>query len=201
MSTFQIGQLIFVVSNKTQTVLPGLIQEETRSRNLNGELVSYKVLVGPPGSPKSKVFDLSRVDGDVYGSTEEVKEIMLRRFTEFVDSICSKAQQNANEWYGGISIGGNQVAGTGPGDKVDPEAIMNDLTNGQNQQQQGQPQYVQIQGNQAFPTTAGSQPMNFQQARRQTQQRMMGDGNPTQLIEMPDGTLKEVKININNPKQ
>ena len=194
MATFQIGQLIFVVSNKTQTVLPGLIQEETRSRNLNGELISYKVLVGPPNSPKARVFDLSRVDGDVYGSTEEVKEAMLHRFTDFVDNICAKAQQNATEWYGGINVNGNQMSTSG--EKVDPAAIMNDITSGP-----VGPQYVHVQGNQAFPAQMGQQPMNFQQARRQAQQRMTDSGNPTQLVEMPDGSLKEVQINVNNPKQ
>lgn len=194
-TTFQIGQLIFVVSNKTQTVLPGLIQEETRSKNLNGEIVSYKVLIGPPNSSKARVVDLSRLDGEIYSSTEEVKEIMLRRFSEFVDNICIRAQQNANDWYGGMGPPGAQM--NNPNDKVDPAAIMNDINSGP----QG-PQYVQIQGNQAIPISPGVMPaMNYQQARRQVQRGMGDSGNPTQLIQMEDGTLKEVPININNPKQ
>lgn len=190
MSTFQIGQLIFVVSNKSQTVLPGIIQEETVSKNLNGEMVSYKILIGPPNSPRSKIIDLSRVDGEVYGSAEEVKEIMLKRFTDYVDGICQKAQQNAQEWYGGINTNNQSI---NVGEKLDPATLMNDINN-------GQPQYVQIHGNQAIPMSPGM-PQNYQQARRQVQQNMSDSGNPTQVIQMSDGTLKEVSINVNNPKQ
>ena len=55
--TYNIGQIIYVLSNKTQTVLPGIVQEEIHYRSLNGENVSYKIAIGPQN--KQRIVDFS----------------------------------------------------------------------------------------------------------------------------------------------
>ncbi|NBP04439.1 MAG: hypothetical protein EBU90_31015, partial [Proteobacteria bacterium] len=59
--SFAIGQVIYVLSDKTQTVLPGIVQEEIHHRSIDGEKVSYRVAIGPPN--KQRVVDLATVDG------------------------------------------------------------------------------------------------------------------------------------------
>ena len=184
---FQIGQLIYVVSNKTQTVLPGLIQEENRSISLNGEVVSYNVLIGPQGSPKSRILDLSKVDGEVYGSLDQVKESLMQKFSEMLDEICYRADQNATAWYSNVNQ--QMQMPQDPNAKIDPAAIMNDITSGH---QGNNPMVVNIQGNQAVPVNMQQRPTNLQQARKQLQDNLTDNSNK-KLVQMPDGTLKEVE--------
>jgi hypothetical protein len=200
MSAFKIGQPIFVFSNKNQTILPGIINAINRCEELSGESVSYKVLIGPPSSPKAKILDLSKIDGEVYNNLEEVKEMMMKKFSDFVDEICLKAENYANEWYNNIEI--QNINQTEDG-KVDPASLMKDINT-------NTPQYINIQGNQAFlpnqqPPNANQQQYyahNYNLARKQLQNNLTDNsGNPVHYIQMNDGTVREVPINITNPKK
>lgn len=163
---YEIGQVIFVVSSKTQTVWPVVIQEEITSKRLNGQEVSYKVLFGPANVKDPKIKDLSRVDGEIFGSIEEVREYFLKGFAMLVDNLCDKAQQNAVEWYGIVDKNGQNIVDNGG--KIDPSTIMSDINNS------SQPQYVQIHGNRGVPVNMQNPntPTNYQSARKQLQQKM-----------------------------
>jgi hypothetical protein len=72
------------------------------------------------------------------------------------------------------------------------------------------PQYINIQGNQAFlpnqqPPNANQQQYyahNYNLARKQLQNNLTDNsGNPVHYIQMNDGTVREVPINITNPKK
>ena len=82
---YNIGQIIYVLSNKSQVVLPGIVREEIHYRSLDGENVSYKIAIGPPN--KQRIVDLSTVDGEVYGSLEDVRNILISKLTAFVDDL------------------------------------------------------------------------------------------------------------------
>jgi len=95
--SYNIGQIIYVLSNKTQTVLPGIVREEIHYRSLDGENISYKIAIGPQG--KQRVVDLSSVDGEVYGSLEEVRNVLVGKLTAFVDELCSTTNDRVSQWY------------------------------------------------------------------------------------------------------
>jgi hypothetical protein len=120
--SFSIGQVIYVLSDKTQTVLPGIVQEEIHHRSIEGEKVSYRVAIGPPN--KQRVVDLATVDGEVYGDLEEVRNVLVSRLTVFVDDLCNTTSERVSQWY--HSTNRTPAAATSNG-KLDPAALMNEV--------------------------------------------------------------------------
>jgi hypothetical protein len=131
--SFAIGQVIYVLSDKTQTVLPGIVQEEIHHRSIDGEKVSYRVAIGPQG--KQRVVDLATVDGEVYGDLNEVRNVLIARLTAFVDDLCNTTNERVNQWYHNTQRTPTTPSGNG---KLDPAALMNEVasTNGYPVQQQ-----------------------------------------------------------------
>lgn len=120
--SFAIGQVIYVLSDKTQTVLPGIVQEEIHHRSIEGEKVSYRVAIGPQG--KQRVVDLATVDGEVYGDLNEIRNVLISRLTAFVDDLCNTTNERVNQWYHNTQ---RSVASTTSNGKLDPAALMNEV--------------------------------------------------------------------------
>ena len=120
--SYSIGQIIFVLSNKTQKVLPGIIREDIYYRSVDGEKVSYKISIGSPA--KQRIVDLSSVDGEVYGSIEEVRSVLINKLTTFVDELTEETNQRVIEWYGGAS---SQVQHSDSGGRLDPSDLLNEV--------------------------------------------------------------------------
>lgn len=121
---FTIGQVIYVLSDKTQTVLPGIVREEIHHRSLDGEKVSYRVAIGPP--TKQRVVDLATVDGEVYGDLSEVRNVLISRLTAFVDELCNTTAGRVDQWYGSLNKPPGHVQQ--PGEKLDPSVLMNEMS-------------------------------------------------------------------------
>ena len=171
--SFNIGQVIYVLSDKTQTVLPGIIQEEIHHRSIDGEKVSYRIVIGPPN--KQRVVDLSTVDGEVYGSLDEVRNVLVSRLTAFVDDLCSTTTDKVNQWYNVPNK--TSVAGTSNG-KLDPAALMNEVSSAQTQG------YVQ------------QQPMKVNGVNGTVRNSFADPDLLTREIIDADGTIRKVSINI-----
>lgn len=129
--SFTIGQIIYVLSDKSQTVLPGIVREEIHHRSIDGEKVSYRVMIGPQG--KQRVVDLATVDGEVYGDLSEIREVLIQRLTAFVDDLCNTTSDRVNQWYGTNNT--KQVSHSSNGEKLDPSVLMNELNDKQYTQQ------------------------------------------------------------------
>lgn len=119
--SYSIGQVIFVLSNKTQTVLPGIVREEIYYRSLDGENVSYKIAIGPPN--KQRIVDLSSVDGEVYGSLDDIRKILIDKLTAFVDDLCVSTNERVNQWYGSS----NKPVPQSPTGRLDPSDLLNEV--------------------------------------------------------------------------
>jgi hypothetical protein len=119
---YNIGQIIYVLSNKTQTVLPGIVREEIYHRSLDGENISYKIAIGPQG--KQRVVDLSSVDGEVYGSLDEVREVLIGKLTSFVDDLCATTNERVNQWY---SSGNKPITQSSTNSRLDPSDLLHEV--------------------------------------------------------------------------
>ena len=172
--SYSIGQVIFVLSNKTQTVLPGIIREEIHYRSLEGDHVSYKIAIGPP--TKQRIIDLSSVDGEVYGSLDEIRTVLIGKLTAFVDDLCVTTNERVSQWYGGVNQSPMQ---TQSGGRVDPSDLLNAVQVSGQQQQQPQPSMFQTHDPRANLRSAMSE----------------SDLNTREII-MADGTIRKLQINI-----
>lgn len=95
----KLGKIVFVLSKKTQTIVPVIVREKNICESLEGLKTTYKVLIGEPN--KAKLVDLSKLEGaEVFGSTEEVKKYLIDRFEALLVDECKKATEKAKAWYG-----------------------------------------------------------------------------------------------------
>lgn len=184
--SFSIGQVIYVLSDKTQTVLPGIIKEEIHHRSLDGETVSYRVVIGPHN--KQRIVDLSTLDGEVYGDLGEVRSVLVARLTAFVDDLCNTTNERANQWYGSVSRPQNSNNTNQQGEKLDPSVLMNEMD-----QQVSHPQQNNFGGYSPQRQAAINSVNGLRAAMSDP------DLNTREIIDV-DGTIRKVSTNF-QPQQ
>lgn len=129
---FEIGQVVYILSEQAQTILPGMVVEECVVKKLSGNSISWKVKVG--AGEKAKLFDSAKIKGEVYGSLEEVRTVMTQRLTDFVNNLTKEAEQRVEKWYG-KEIAERQKTleplsvSNDPDDKIDPDLLLSSLEN------------------------------------------------------------------------
>ncbi len=119
-STLKIGQIIYVLSNKAQRIIPAIVIEEMTVKKLEGNEVSWKVSVGPTG--KEKIIDSKRLDGELYETLSEVENVLKTRLEAFINGIVADAQKRAENWYGNKS----KLAQQASQEKIDPDSLIDD---------------------------------------------------------------------------
>lgn len=169
---YTIGQIIYVLSSNATTVLPGIVTEETRHKSLNGEMTTYKIAIGPAG--KQKIVDLSRVDGEVYGSLGEIREVISARLTGFLDSLLEETSQRVNLWYGDQNTPLNGQGAAPNTERIDPGALLNE---------------VGMHNGNITGLGTGNVSNRFQD-----------DANSKEVV-MPDGTIRKVTLNLTGQPQ
>jgi hypothetical protein len=179
---YEIGQVIYVLSNKTQNILPGVVLEKIYYTRLDGESVSYKLAIGPAG--RQKILDISRVNGEIFGSLDDIHARMMDQVSAWVDGVCKKAGEQALEWYGERSNLKTTLSNN-PADKVDPDDIMNEIAQ--------QPANITRQQN------TSNNYQQFQTPQANLTVRMAENGLLERDVVMEDGTVRKVSINT-NPK-
>lgn len=201
--TFNIGQIIYILSNKSQSVVPAIVAEEDfrKVKKLDGvhEVVNYKLCIGP--KDRQRVVSLSQIDGEVYTSLEEIRTHLVQRLTAFVDDLVDTTLGNVQKWYGVTA--NNQVLEsssneTGTEPKLDPRDIIHAVNNNIPIQTQNQTHPLQINGGAQQPP---AQPVNPQLSLRDNIRQMvtpeedpmqglgLNQGQQSQqYIILPDGT-------------
>lgn len=129
---FEIGQVVYILSEQAQTILPGMVVEECVVKKLSGNSVSWKVKVG--AGDKAKLFDSAKIKGEVYGSLEEVRTVMTQRLTDFVNNLTKEAEQRVEKWYGKEIAERQKVleplsVSNDPDDKIDPDLLLSSIEN------------------------------------------------------------------------
>lgn len=131
--TFEIGQVVYILSEQAQTILPGMVVEECVVKKLSGNSVSWKIKVG--AGDNAKLFDSAKIKGEVYGSLEEVRVVMTERLTGFIVTLTQAAEARVEKWYG-KEIADREKANVGyaapssdPDDKLDPDMLLNSIEN------------------------------------------------------------------------
>jgi hypothetical protein len=132
--TYNMGQIIYILSNKSQAVVPAIVDEQVvrKIRKADGihEVVSYKLCIGP--KDRQQVVDLAKIDGEVFDSLESIRDVLVERLTGFVDDLVKTTQKNVLNWYGIATD--NQLVETIRGDqtpegKFDPAQLVHAVNN------------------------------------------------------------------------
>jgi len=164
--------------------------EEIFHKRLDGVSVSYRIAIGPSG--KQKVVDLTRVDGEVYGSLDEIRQIMVDKLTVYVNELCEQTQAKVQAWYGVQLQQQGNVMSNNNGDKVDPAELLNQVSN---------PNFHSQQGYTTSTMNPNSQPVYVKQPSSPNGLRnQMADPELLQRdVMMEDGSVQKITMNT-NPK-
>lgn len=98
MVNYKVGQVLYVILAKKNSVYPVQIMEEVTKKTLNGSDVSYVVCAGPN---REKTLDLKNIDGEIFMNATEAEESLKQRSTGAIQKIIENAIVKATEWYPG----------------------------------------------------------------------------------------------------
>ena len=125
-NNFQIGQVIYLLSEKSEKIVPAIVIEEVLVKKLDGKFVSWKVAVGPPN--RRKEIDSNKLKGEVYASLDEIRDVMTRRLSVFIDNLVGEAKKRTDVWYGKHMI--EHASPSGLGGKIDPAVLIDNFDDG-----------------------------------------------------------------------
>jgi len=119
--SLELGQVVYILSDKAQSIVPAIVVEELIVKKFDGNQISWKVSIGP--KENNKVVDSTRINGEIYHSLEEIRDILMDRFTTFVNGLCSETEKRTTNWYG------KQAKHDSDNDfgKIDPENIVSSI--------------------------------------------------------------------------
>lgn len=127
----QIGQIVYILSDKAEAIVPVIVVEELVHKKLDGNSVSWKVAIGPP--EKKKIVSSSEISGEIYSSLEEIQVVMMKRLGGFVTDLVNKAEKRTETWYGKQIP--KEASITKPDGKFDPSDLL-DIIDGREKAKQ-----------------------------------------------------------------
>ena len=98
----EVGQIIFLVSRKTQSILAAQVCEQNVKKTLDGEETSFRVRIGGGlnDTAEDSLFDLGRIDADIYSSPEEASESLYSAAKSAIDELVDDAVDDASKCFG-----------------------------------------------------------------------------------------------------
>lgn len=203
-NSFRIGEIVYVLSNKTQAIVPALVVEETTINTLKGKKVSWKVAIGPQG-PKQKVIESSQLNGDMFPSLKAVEEFLKSRLTKFIDKVVGDAKKNEDSWYGHLKKDEAPSKSTPPpvppeaDEGIDPESLIGDFVNDSapvNTFQENVKNFTESEQKNNLRESLVNQIAPSKHDLLQPVEIIPEEGTSVRNVRMPDGTLQEVDFKV-----
>jgi hypothetical protein len=94
---YEVGQVLYVVFNKENKIVPVLVVEEITKKTLSGSETMYRVKLG---DANPTIATLQEINGEVFESAEDAKRVLINRLTAGVNRLIDAAKKRAVEWYG-----------------------------------------------------------------------------------------------------
>ena len=95
---FDVGQVVYILSNKSQKIVPGMVVEEVIVKKLDGNQVTWKIAIGP--RDKERIIEHTKLDGEIHTSLSDIETIMRKRLETFLSDLLQEAQDQSYQWYG-----------------------------------------------------------------------------------------------------
>ena len=86
--SYDVGQVVYIISRKESRVYPVLIVEETVRKTLEGTLTSYMVRVP---DKKGTVIPLEGIADHAYTSDAELREVLIANATRSINTMVDAA--------------------------------------------------------------------------------------------------------------
>ena len=92
---YSIGQVLYVVSQKTQNIVPVQVVERIVKSTLRGDEVIYRVM-GPKGEGP---HDLERIDGQIYTDPTAMRAEIRQKAVTAVDKMVDRSINVSNQVF------------------------------------------------------------------------------------------------------
>ena len=89
--SYDVGQIVYIVSSKKMQVIPFVIAEEVVRKTLSGKDVTY--LVKRDGT--SKTYNLRELQGEIFDDIEDVRTSLVNNATGAINKICESAKKRS----------------------------------------------------------------------------------------------------------
>lgn len=109
--SYDVGQIVYIVSSKKMQVIPFVIAEEVVRKTLSGKDVTY--LVKRDGT--SKTYNLRELQGEIFDDIEDVRTSLVNNATGAINKICESAKKRS------ISLQVSKPSVESPGVKIPTE--------------------------------------------------------------------------------
>lgn len=96
---YEVGNIIFLVSRKAQSVLAAQVCEQNVKKTLEGEETTFRVRIGTGDGDDLELYDLERIDADIYGSPEEATESLYESAKSVIDTLVNDAVDDATKFF------------------------------------------------------------------------------------------------------
>ena len=93
---YQVGQVIYTVSEKNHKVIPLKVVEQVITKTLEGELTEYTVCL--PSNKDESRFNLKRFK-KIYNSLEELKKQMILNANTAIDKMIKEGSDLEEEFF------------------------------------------------------------------------------------------------------
>ena len=87
---FKVGEIVYFISSKTEQVIPALVAEKITRSSLGGVRVTYVLKIKQGSSMKEIEVDPEKTQ--LFESTSEVKDFMMRRTASAIDQLIAAAE-------------------------------------------------------------------------------------------------------------
>ncbi len=94
--TYDVGQIIYVLSGETDKIIPMQVCEELRRRSIEGEDVTYLVRSGPN---KAETFKIDQINGKVFSTLELAREHLQEKFAKWIEDQVQWTVNTQRSWY------------------------------------------------------------------------------------------------------
>lgn len=102
---YKIGQILYIISPKTQTVVPVQVQEINRRTTIEGEEIHFLVMDPEGRGP----HNLDEINGQIFTNPSDVGKTLKESANKAIDGMISKATELAKEKFGSSSTPSNNM--------------------------------------------------------------------------------------------
>jgi len=96
---YSVGQILYMLLNKSRKVVPVQVVEQVIRKSIDGEEVSYVVLL--PSRDGSKI-DLSKIEGKPFTGPEEVRSVMMKNASDAIDKMIAASKEISRVAFGSV---------------------------------------------------------------------------------------------------
>jgi len=118
MNDYEVGQILFMSSEKSLNIIPVQVVEEVTKTTLTGKEKTYMIMF--PNEAKT-IVDIKNIKGQIFKNRHEIKNYMVQNATNAIEKMISDAEILRDESFPNIVE-----------DVVEPQKIINNLSSVQN---------------------------------------------------------------------